>query len=177
MDPGLHHLQGKAELVKPADLLALLQEFYGAKLALYRRHEDGARLVSGYETNNTYQYMLAREDAHLAWLRAAITDLGAAPVDAVTVPPVPAGGKGEAAAHAVVEDDLRLMRAFVEVWRPRLPGVTHARHRKMLDLVFGEVLEHQRFFEQAVAGRGDLLGRRDEGAGTGGGVLPARWVG
>ena len=46
----------------------------------------------------------------------------------------------------------------------------------MLNVILGETLEHKRFFEQAVAGRADLLGRRAEGAGTGGGVLPTRWI-
>jgi hypothetical protein len=54
--------------------------------------------------------------------------------------------------------------------------MTHARDRKMLELVLGEVAEHQRFFAQAAGGRLDLLGRRPEGAGTGGGVLARRWV-
>ena len=54
--------------------------------------------------------------------------------------------------------------------------MTHARHRKMLDLMLGEVAEHQRLFQQAAAGQSDLLGRRPAGAGTGGGVMPARWI-
>ena len=46
----------------------------------------------------------------------------------------------------------------------------------MLNVILGETMEHRRFFEQAVAGRTDLLGSRAEGAGTGGGVLPTRWI-
>ena len=46
----------------------------------------------------------------------------------------------------------------------------------MLDVMLGEVREHQRFFEQAAAGRQDLLGRRPAGSGTGGGVLSTRWI-
>ncbi len=44
-------------------------------------------------------------------------------------------------------------------------------------MILGETLEQQRFFEQALAGREDLLGRRADGAGTGDGVMPTRWVG
>jgi hypothetical protein len=55
--------------------------------------------------------------------------------------------------------------------------MTQARDRKMLELVLGEVAEHQRFFAQAAGESPDLLGRRPENAGTGGGVLPRRWVG
>jgi hypothetical protein len=46
----------------------------------------------------------------------------------------------------------------------------------MLRLMMGEMREQQRFFELALAGRTDLLGRRADGAGTGGGVLPIRWI-
>jgi hypothetical protein len=44
-------------------------------------------------------------------------------------------------------------------------------------VVLGETLEHRHFFELMLAGRDDLLGRRADGAGTGGGVLPVRWLG
>ena len=42
--------------------------------------------------------------------------------------------------------------------------------------MLGEMREHQRFFEYALQGRDDLLGRRMEGASTGDGVMPVRWV-
>ena len=162
--------------MKPADLLALLQDFYRDKLALQRRHVAGARLVSSYEVNNTYQYILAREATHLEWLRAAITELGAQIDDSGSEPAVPPVGKGKTGAIALLEDDVRLAREFVARWRDRVSQVTNARHRKMLELAVGESSEHLRFFEQDVAGRPDLLGRRPETAGTGGGVLPTRWV-
>lgn len=162
--------------MKPGDLLALLQELHRDKAALVRRHQAGAARVSGYESNNTYQYVLAREDAHLAWLRSAIAELGAEPDEPTTVVALPAAGKGEAAARAVAEDDARTAGEFLARWQPRTAALTNARHRKMLELLLGEVAEHQRFFAQAAAGRLDLLGRRPEHAGTGGGVLSARWV-
>jgi hypothetical protein len=64
----------------------------------------------------------------------------------------------------------------VDRWRERVETVTHARHRGMLRVILGETIEQKRFFEQAHAGRDDLLGRRMDGAGTGDGVLPTRWV-
>jgi hypothetical protein len=176
VDQGLHHLQGKAELVKPADLLAILQGIYGEKSALYRRHEAGARQVSGYAFNNTYQYILARETSHLSWLRDGIVGVGGTPVESADVLPVPAVGKREVADQPIAEDDARLLAGFLNRWLPRVEQVDHARHRKMLDLLLGEVAEHQRFFEQAARGQDELLGRRLQGAGTGGGVLAARWV-
>jgi hypothetical protein len=54
--------------------------------------------------------------------------------------------------------------------------MTHARHRGLLRVILGETLEHRRFFDQALAGRHDVLGRRPDGAGTGGGVLADRWI-
>jgi hypothetical protein len=177
MDARVHHVQGKAKLVTPADLLSLLQEVYRAKLALSQRHQQGAQGVSSYEFNNTYQYVINREDTHLEWLRAAIEGLGATTADvSVAVLPVPDAGRGLQAGLAIIEDDARTARAFVEMWAPRVQAVSHDRHRKMLELMLGEVREHTRFFELAVAGRQDLLGRRPAGAGTGGGVLPTRWV-
>ena len=175
MDARLHYLQGEAEFVKPADLLTLLQEFYRDKLALFRRHQSGARRISGYEFNNTYQYILAREDAHLAWLRAAIEELAGGPDESGSDPDLPSGGKGDAVARAIAEDDARTAGEFLARWQPRLAGLTHARNRTMLELILGEVAEHQRFFAQAAAGHLDLLGKR-LGKGTGGGVLGVRWV-
>jgi hypothetical protein len=58
------------------DLLALLQEFHRDKLAMTLRHEAGARRVGQYDVNNTYQYIINREDVQLSWLTAAIADLG-----------------------------------------------------------------------------------------------------
>ena len=53
------------------DLLALLQQFHREKLAMFLRHEDGARFVGQYDANNTYQYIINREDVQLSWLATA----------------------------------------------------------------------------------------------------------
>ena len=51
------------------------------------------------------------------------------------------------------------------------------RERGMLEVILGETLEHKRFFEQARAGRTDLLGRRTASVGAlVGQVLPTRWL-
>jgi hypothetical protein len=175
VDQGLHHLQGKAKLVKAVDLLNLLREFHRDKLSLYRRHVAAARHISHYDFNNTYQYVIAREDVQLGWLRDAIADMGGE-VDEVAEPTIEPGGKVDAAQIAIISEDREAAGRFVERWRPRIETVHNARHRNMLRVILGETLEHQRFFEQALAGRTDLLGRRADGAGTGGGVLPTRWV-
>ena len=55
--------------------------------------------------------------------------------------------------------------------------MANARHAKLLGLVLGETLEQKRFFEQALAGRTDLLGRRGASLGPShGDVLPSRWI-
>jgi Mn-containing catalase len=156
--------------VKSAEQLALLQDFYRDRLALMNRHVEGARIVADYEFNNAYQYVIAREEVHVSWVRAAVEDLGGtAPTDIKNFP-VPSAQAG------VLEDDVRQAQAFVDRWRDRVDLMTNARHRTMLKIVLGEVLEHKRFFEQAKAGREDLLGRRMSGASTGDGVLPTRWI-
>lgn len=169
-------LQGEAKRVKTAELVALLQQFYRDKRALRDRHVAGAARVSTYEFNNTYQYIVAREDVQLEWLREALEGLGASVPEERPAISLPENGRGGPAERAVIEDDLRQACAFLERWRGPVQTVTHARHRKMLEVVLAETLEHQRFFQQMLAGRDDVLGRRPAGAGTGGGVLPVRWV-
>jgi len=60
------------------DLLPLLQEFYREKLTMLQQHEAGARLVGQYDANNTYQYVINRDDVQLSWLSKAIVELGGA---------------------------------------------------------------------------------------------------
>lgn len=162
--------------MNPSDLRALLEAVYRDKLALVGRHQRGAQGVASYEFNNTYQYVINRELTHLEWLRSAIEDLGGTAAATVADLPVPAVGRGSQAAQAILEDDVRTARAFVDTWAPRVKGVTQHRHRTMLELMLGEVREHHRFFELAVVGRQDLLGRRPAEAGTGGGVMSTRWI-
>jgi hypothetical protein len=177
LDQGLHHLQGKAERVKPEQLLALLLDVHRDKLALLHRHEAGARVVGQYDFNNTYQNIIAREETHLSWLRAAIEGLGGQlPGTAPESLPVPHEGKGDGATRAVLEDDARLVQAFVERWSSRIEEVTQARHKGMLRVILGEALEHRRFFEQAAAGRSDLLGRHLQPNAHQGRVLDRRWI-
>jgi len=161
--------------VKATQLLELLREFYRDKLTLYRRHVAAARHVSHYDFNNTYQYVIAREDMHLSWLRDAILDMGGE-LDDVAEPSLEPTGKGDAAQASIMSRDSDDAQRFVDKWRPRLEAMTHARHRSMLRVIIGETLEHKRFFDLALAGRTDLLGRRADGAGTGGGVMATRWV-
>jgi hypothetical protein len=170
----VHHLQGKAELVTATELLGLLKEFYRDKLEMRHRHVAVARHIAGYDHNNTYQYVIAREDVQIEWLRDAIASMGGEP-DPIPEPDV-RPGKGEAAERSLMSADRHGAQAFVEKWRGRIDALPNARQRGMLRVILGETLEHRRFFEQAVAGRTDLLGRRADGAGTGGGVLQTRWV-
>lgn len=160
--------------MRPDELRQLLQDLYRDRLEMRLRHEAGARHVSVYAFNNTYQYVIAREDVQLTWLRSAIVELGGTPPEAAA-PELP-GGRGEARVTAILQDDARRAQAFVDRWGPEVERVTDARHRSMLRVILGETLEHKRFFEQALAGRRDLLGRAADGAGTRGSVLPTRWV-
>jgi len=169
--------------VKATELLDFLREFHRDKLALLRRHQAVATHVSDYDFNNTYQYVIAREEMHVSWVRDAILDTSGQTNEAAggqaedaTEPVVQVSGKGAAAQAAIMAQDRDAAQAFVDKWRPRVAGLSHARHRTMLNVIIGETLEHKRFFEQAAAGRTDLLGNRPQGQGTGGGVLPVRWI-
>ena len=156
MDPRLHHLQGKAEVVS-TDLQHLVRDFYMARLALLMRHEEAAKHVSDYDVNNAYQYIINREETHVSWLQHAMLDL----LDTIPADPartaLAAPGKGDAW-KSLAAEDARANKQFVETWRPKVEDVTNARHKGMLKVVLGEMLEHTRLFDQAAAGNTDLIG-------------------
>ena len=154
------------------DLLPLLQEFYRDKLNAVLRHIAGARTVSDYDANNTYQYIINREETQLSWVAQAIVELGGeVPAASDAQPEI---GKD---ARAVIDQDGRDAQSFADRWRPRVDAMANARHRRMLSVILGETLEQKRFYEQALAGRHDLLGRRTEDVGAlVGKVLPTRWI-
>jgi hypothetical protein len=163
------------------ELRQLLTDFAAERLALLQRHEAGARVVSHYDLNNTYQYVIAREETHISWLQNALGEFGVAlppPSGTLTLPEAQKTGKkvDTSAFRSILEDDARSFGAFVERWRPKIDAMTHARHRTMLNVVLGESLEHKRLFEQGGSGFEDLLGRRTEGAERVGGVLSTRWM-
>jgi hypothetical protein len=161
--------------VTAKELLDVLQGFYRAKLAMVRRHEAAARHISDYDFNNTYQYVIAREDMQVRWVGDAIVAADGQ-LDSVAEPTIEVSGKGKESQDAVIKHDLDAAQAFVDKWNPIVATVTNARHRTMLNVILGETLEHKRFFEQALAGRSDLLGRHTEGPATKGVVLPTRWI-
>jgi hypothetical protein len=161
------------------NLLTLLEEFYREKLLMTLGHQVAARFVAQYDVNNTYQYIIAREDAQLTWVATAIRELGGNPPDATEPKDSIAAksGKAATAAQAVFEQDVREAQNFVDRWKPRVESMSNARHRGMLRVILGETLEQKRFFEQALAGRTDLLGRRaDQLEPSQGEVLPNRWI-
>jgi hypothetical protein len=162
--------------VKPPELLELLREFYREKSAMRERHSAGARLVTTYDFNNAYQWVINREDLHLNWLRDAIADFGGTCDDAPEPAEVRASRTAAEEQAAILREDRDAAQAFVDRWRPRIEQVTHARHRNMLRVILGETLEQKRFFDQALEGRDDLLGRHAEGIHRVGAVLPTRWV-
>ena len=160
-----------------SELLTLLQEFHREKLAALLRHQAGARLVGQYDLNNTYQYIVNREETQLSWVASAIRELGGLTTDDGAEPDRGSGGTARASAPRIFEEDARDAQAFVDRWRPRIDGMSNARHARMLRVILGEVLEQKRFFEQALAGRTDLLGRRGEAVGPSHGeVLASRWI-
>jgi hypothetical protein len=173
-------MQGKAEGM--TDLPLLLADVAAERLALLERHEASARIVSNYDFNNTYQYVISREETQLGWVQNALAEYGtvlpSAGSAALPAPEAPKAKKKVEAGtfRSILDDDARYLGAFVEKWRPRVEHMTHARHRTMLNVILGESLEHKRLFEQAAAGFEDLLGRRTGGVARVGDVLPTRWL-
>jgi len=162
------------------ELRQLLNDFAAERLAILQRHEASARVVSNYDFNNTYQYVIAREETHVAWVQNALAEFGVALPHAATALPVPEAPKGKklvpSSFKGILDEDAGSLRRFVERWRPRIDVMTHARHRTMLNVVLGESLEHVRLFEQAAGGDEDVLGRRTSQAERVGAVLPHRWM-
>ena len=158
------------------DLLPLLQEFYREKLEMLLRHQAAARRIGQYDVNNTYQYILNREEVQLGWISQAIAALGGTVTDLAETPRT-ASGKADEVATTLIREDARDAQAFVDRWSPRIAAMDNARDAKMLRVIIGETLEQKRFFDQALAGRTDLLGRRPDHVGPRiGSVMPTRWI-
>ncbi len=156
-------------------LADLIRDFLIERTSLLMRHEDVARQVPDYDINNAYQYIVAREETHLSWLQHALLDLGAAlPADPARQ--VVAVGKGDAW-KTLASEDARANAQFVDQWRAKVDEVSNARHKGMLKVVLGEMLEHKRLFDQAAEGRQDLIGSSLAINDHSGVVMGARWTG
>ena len=102
------------------DLLPLLQEFYRDKLSAVLRHTAVARSVSQYDANNTYQYIINREETELSWVGQAIADLGGDVPVAGPEPDLGAADTGADASQAIIAEDARDAQTFVDRWRPQI---------------------------------------------------------
>jgi hypothetical protein len=158
------------------ETLPLLLEFYRDKLAMMLRHQAAARRVGQYDVTYSYLYIVNREEVQLSWLEAAIAELGGTAAPQTGTARTASGKKGDAS-RQVIDEDARDAQTFVDRWNPRVDAMLNARHAKMLRVILGETLEQKRFFEQAGAGRTDLLGKRGaQLAPSHGVVLPSRWI-
>ena len=171
MDARLHHLQGKTEFVSPAELLILLNEFHRDTLELFKARQTNAQSVAAYDANNGYQQVLGRQEIHLQWLSDAVGALGGTAADS---PDQVSGKASRESARSIIDTDAVSQSAFVNQWTPRVATVTNARHRKMLELILGEMKEHLRVLQQAAESRADLLGRHSDGKILRGSVMAAR---
>jgi Mn-containing catalase len=172
----VHHLQGKAEGVTPTELQSLIRDFFVERLALLLQHEAVARHISDYDVNNAYQYVIAREETHVSWLQHALLDLGTAIPAEPGPTDVKPSQKGKDGLLELSRSDATANTRFVEKWRDRVEQVTHARHRGMLRVVLGEMLEHARLFEQAAQGRTDIIGKSLPIHTRRGSVIGSRWI-
>lgn len=157
-------------------LAELIRDCYIERVQMVTRHENVAAVVTDYDVNNAYQYIIAREQTHLSWLQHALLDVGAPLAADPPRAEAIAAVKGDAW-KSLCSDDARGNAQFVEKWRPKIETVTHARHKGMLNVILGETLEHKRLFEQAAAGRHDLIGTSLEINDHRGDVMATRWTG
>jgi hypothetical protein len=98
--------------VSEQPLAELIRDMYLERVSLLMRHEDVAQVVTDYDINNAYQYIIAREQTHLSWLQHALLDLGATLVnDPSRGPGVVGEGRRVEAAGG---DDARANAQFVE---------------------------------------------------------------
>jgi len=161
--------------VSEPTLAELIKDFYLERVSLLMRHEDVAQLVTDYDINNAYQYIIAREQTHLSWLQHALLDLGATLVN--DPPRGPAlSAKGDAW-KSLAGEDARANTQFAAKWRPKVDTVSNARQKGMLNVIIGENLEHARLFDQASAGRKDLIGTSLAINDHSGAVMADRWTG
>ena len=173
MDARLHYLQSEAESVNPSELLSLLETFYGESLELVQARQVNARSVTEYSANNAFQQVLGRQDVHLQWVADAITDLGGEPSSPGQAQEAATTAR-DANEKSLIDSDVRNQSSFIERWAPRVNAVTNARHRKMLELILGEMKEHLSILQQAQAGRTDLLGPHTDGKILRGEVMATR---
>jgi hypothetical protein len=161
--------------VSEQPLAELIRDAYLERVSLLMRHEDVAQTITDYDINNAYQYIIAREETHLSWLQHALLDLGAPLVKD------PARGnkltaRGDAWKSFAAED-ARANEQFVTKWRPKIEAVSNARHKGMLNVMLGEMLEHKRLFDQAAAGNRELIGKSLAINDHTGDVMANRWTG
>ena len=158
-----------------ANLSDLIRDFYLERVTLLMRHEDVAQTITDYDINNAYQYIIAREQTHLSWLQHALIDLGA---PAVNDPSRGAtlSAKGDAW-KSLAGEDAGSNAKFVEKWRAKIDDVSNARHKGMLKVILGEMLEHKRLFDQAAAGNKNLIGTSLAINDHSGDVMSVRFVG
>ena len=114
--------------MKSTELLALLRDFSRDKLAIRQRHVAVAKHVPDYDFNNTYQYVIAREDVQVNWLRDAIADLGGSLED-VPEPTIQGSAKSKDLQTQLIADDKKGAQDFVDKWRTRIEAMPNARHR------------------------------------------------
>ena len=157
------------------NLADLIRDFYLERVAQLMRHEDVAVTVTDYDINNAYQFIIAREQTHLSWLQHALLDLGA-PLPADPPRAARLSVKGDAW-KSLAGDDAASNAQFVVKWKPQVERVTNARHKGMLNVILGEMLEHKRLFDQAAQGRRDLIGKSLDINDHSGDVMRARFVG
>src|SRR4029079_15403355 len=120
--------------------------------------------------------VISRDETHVSWLQHALVDVGLPIPEDPARPDIRPARKGEGAVLDIAADDARANQQFVDKWRSRVEGVKNARHKGMLGVILGEMLEHQRLFDQAAQGRTDIIGTALAINERRGKVIDTRWI-
>src|SRR6185295_5368166 len=107
--------------VSDQPLAELIRDMYLERVSLLMRHEDVAQVITDYDINNAYQFIIAREQTHLSWLQHALLDVGAKLVGDPSRGPA-LSAKGDAW-KSLAGEDARSNAQFVEKWRPTVQAV------------------------------------------------------
>ena len=155
----------------PGELLNLLKDFHRQTLELFKARQTNAQSVGAYDANNSYQQIIGRQEVHLRWLSDAIASLGDTAADSADQI---SGTASAEKIRSIIDRDAASQKALIDRWTPIVRTVTNARHRKLLELILGEMHEHLRMLQQAAESRPDVLGRHADGKVLRGTVIAAR---
>ena len=158
--------------MSPAELLTFLNEFYRETLELFKARQTQRAIGRGLRRQQRLSAgaRAARKCTFSGWAMRSRRSAARLPIRRIRS----SGKASRETAKSIIDADAAQPEGFIDRWTPRVAAVTNARHRKMLELILGEMKEHLRVLQQAAESRADLLGRHSDGKVLRGTVMAAR---